>query len=98
MIANGLAAHKVSVIPHGIPMPAQRPAFPAIIDGKIKFYYVGRICYVKGIHILLEAFHSVDAPGIELHLIGGAGNKHEVRYMSDLQKTLFLRQTHNLAR
>lgn len=89
MIANGLAAHKVSVIPHGIPMPAQRPAFPAIIDGKIKFYYVGRICYVKGIHILLEAFHSVDAPGIELHLIGGAGNKHEVRYMNGLQKRYF---------
>lgn len=86
MIQNGLDAEKARVIPHGIPMPANRPAYPAITDGKIKFYYVGRICYVKGIHTLLKAFSMVDDPRIELHLIGGAGNKQERRYMAELQK------------
>jgi len=86
MVLNGLDPKKVRVIPHGIPLPKERPAFPPVVDGKVKFFYVGRICYVKGIHTLLKAFHSVDNPQIELHLIGGAGNKHEARYMSDLQK------------
>jgi len=86
MVLNGLAPRKVRVIPHGIPLPKERPSYPPVVDGRVKFFYVGRICYVKGIHTLLEAFHSVDNPQIELHLIGGAGNKHEARYMSDLQK------------
>lgn len=85
MIANGLAKDKVRVVSHGIPMPKERPPFPEIKDGKIKFFYVGRICYVKGIHVLLEAFSKVDNPDIELHLIGGAGNKTERRYATELQ-------------
>ncbi len=86
MVFNGLDQKKVRVIPHGIPLPKERPIYPDVIDGRVKFYYVGRICYVKGIHTLLDAFHSVSNPQIELHLIGGAGNKHEAHYMSRLQK------------
>lgn len=86
MILNGLSKDKVTVLPHGIPLPAKRPDYPAITDGKIKFFYVGRICYVKGIHTLLEAFSLVSNPAIELHLIGGAGNKTEQAYMQQLQK------------
>lgn len=86
MIANGLGKDKVRIVTHGIPMPKERPPFPEIKHGKIKFFYVGRICYVKGIHVLLEAFSKVDNPDIELHLIGGAGNKTEQRYMTGLQK------------
>lgn len=85
LVTNGLDKDKVRVLPHGIPMPKERPPFPEIKDGNIKFFYVGRICYVKGIHVLLEAFSKVDNPDIELHLIGGAGNKTERRYMTELQ-------------
>lgn len=86
MMLNGLDKEKIRVIPHGIPLPPARPDFPPVINGKVKFYYVGRICYVKGIHTLLEAFSSVNNAAIEMHLIGGAGNKHELRYMKKLQK------------
>lgn len=86
MITNGLDAAKLRVIPHGIPLPDERPDFPDIIEGKVKFYYVGRICYFKGIHVLLEAFSKINNPAIELHLIGGAGNKHEQSYMTTLQR------------
>lgn len=86
MINNGLDNEKISVLPHGIPLPTNRPKFPEIKDGKIKFFYVGRICYIKGIHILLKAFHSINNPNIELHLIGGTGNKSEERYIYFLQK------------
>lgn len=86
MITNDLDKTKLRVLPHGIPFPISRPLQTKIHDGKIKFFYVGRICYVKGLHVLLEAFHKVCAPEIELHLIGGAGNKEEERYLSRLRK------------
>lgn len=86
LINNCADRNKITVIPHGIPLPAERLSYPEIRDGKIKFYYVGRICYVKGIHVLLEAFRELDNPDIELHLIGGTGNKHERRYMEQLRK------------
>ena len=80
MQRNGLQRDKTTVLPHGIPLPNHIPPFPSIKNGNVKFFYVGRICYVKGLHILLEAFHRTDAPNAELHLIGGTGNKAEQRY------------------
>lgn len=84
MRLNGLSESKVQVVPHGIPIPQRKQSFPST-DGHIRFYYVGRINYVKGIHVLLEAFSSISNSTIELHLIGGTGNKAEQRYMSKLQ-------------
>lgn len=80
MERNGLPHERVKILPHGIPLPAQVPPFPTIEDGKVKFFHVGRVCYVKGLHVLLEAFSRIDAPRAEMHLIGGTGNKSEVRY------------------
>lgn len=86
MQRNGLNPHKVTLLPHGIPLPASVPDFPPIIDGRIKFFYVGRICYVKGLHILLQAFSQLRNLNAELHLIGGTGNKAEKRYETALKK------------
>ena len=84
---NGCQKEKISVIPHGIPNSEFRISNFTIHNSQlIKFYYVGRINYVKGIHILLKAFSSIDNPNIELHLIGGAGNKSEQRYESKLKR------------
>lgn len=86
MQRNGLNLHKIDLLPHGIPLPATIPDFPPIIDGRIKFFYVGRICYVKGLHILLQAFSQLKNPNVELHLIGGSGNKTEKQYEETLKK------------
>lgn len=86
MQRNGLDKDKITILPHGIPLPASVPSFPPVTNGKIKFFYVGRICYVKGLHVLLQAFSSVNNPHIELHLIGGTGNKTERRYEHQLKK------------
>lgn len=87
---NGCPEDKITVIPHGIPeltIKHDDQKSTAIgISNIIKFYYIGRINYVKGIHILLEAFSSIENNNIELHIIGGVGNKDEQRYMSRLQK------------
>lgn len=86
MVRAGLDEKKVRVIPHGIPMPFNIPSFSSIKNSRIKFFYVGRICYVKGIHVLLQAFHALRESSVELHLIGGVGNKGERKYMTRLQK------------
>lgn len=87
---NGCPKNKITVISHGIPeltIKHEDQKSTAIgISNIIKFYYIGRINYVKGIHILLEAFSSIENNNIELHIIGGVGNKDEQRYMSRLQK------------
>ena len=86
MQRNGFNPHKITLLPHGIPLPSSVPDFPPIIDGRIKFFYVGRVCYVKGVHILLQAFSQLKSPNVELHLIGGAGNNSEKRYEATLKK------------
>lgn len=85
MLRNGLPQDKVTVLPHGIPLPHEVPPFPSTKDG-IRFFYVGRICYVKGIHVMLEAFHQLSDTKAELHLIGGSGNKEELRYEKKLRQ------------
>lgn len=86
MIRNGLDKKKIIVIPHGIPLPSNVSSLSSIGNECVKFFYVGRICYVKGIHVLLQAFNSLQQDNVELHLIGGAGNKGERRYMAQLQR------------
>lgn len=85
---NGCPKSKISVIPHGIPQQHHIPSppFSVLRSPFIKFYYVGRINYIKGIHILLKAFSSIESPNIELHLIGGTGNKSEQRYQNRLKR------------
>ena len=92
MIRNGLPNDKAVVLPHGIPLPNEVPPFPTIEDG-IRFFYVGRICYVKGIHILLESFHQLKDTKVQLHLIGGSGNKAERRYEKKLQDGTIINKT-----
>lgn len=91
---NGLPKAKVVVIPHGIPLP-QEKANNSVPIHPIQFYYAGRISRVKGIHVLLEAFHraschwralSFDNQLPNLHLIGGTSTKSERLYMRHLQR------------
>lgn len=86
MMRNELDEKKIIVIPHGIPLPDGISPFSSIENECIKFFYVGRICYVKGVHVLLQAFSKLTEDNVELHLIGGAGNKGECRYMAQLQR------------
>lgn len=85
---NGCTEGKITVIPHGIPIVQSTASSPFSVlrSPIVNFYYVGRINYVKGIHILLKAFSSIENPNIGLHLIGGAGTKAEQRYMNRLKR------------
>ena len=84
MIRNGLPSNRCIVIPHGIPLPTSVSPLPSFKDG-IRFFYVGRISYVKGIHVMLAAFHKLSDSRLQLHIIGGSGNKVEHCYEKTLR-------------
>ena len=88
MYRNGLAREKVNIIPHGIPKNTKHCYHGSNKKQDIiRFFYVGRICRVKGVHVLLEAFNNLRSSyKAELHIIGGAGNKSEERYMQSLKQ------------
>ena len=88
MIRNECPKEKISVISHGIPIPEEKllnRETEKNNQSRLKFFYVGRICHAKGVHIMLAAFSQIEAKA-ELHIIGGAGNKSEQRYMNRLKR------------
>lgn len=67
---NDIPSSNIHLIPHGV-KERQRLPLPAY-KGKIKFFYLGRIQYSKGLHILMKAFKGIDRNKYELHIIGDA--------------------------
>lgn len=65
------------LIPHGV-NERHRLSLPPV-EGKIKFYYVGRICHQKGLHIAIEAFKGINRSLYEFHVIGepNSGRKNQ---------------------
>ncbi|NTU67260.1 MAG: glycosyltransferase family 4 protein [Chlorobiaceae bacterium] len=84
---NGAAPERISVVPHGIPIPKPIAPVNPVRDGTLRFYFVGRICHVKGLHRLIEAFSGIDSDNVELHVIGEPANKSEQRYTDRLRKS-----------
>lgn len=81
---NGLH-NNVLCIPHGVEERIRLSMPP--IKGKVKLYYLGRIQYSKGLHVLLQALKGLDTKKYELHVIGYAGKlKEEQRYWCYVQK------------
>jgi glycosyltransferase involved in cell wall biosynthesis len=90
MIRNGALPEKIKILPHGIPLPAQSSVSEQKNRSKNvppppQFFYTGRISHIKGIHIMLAAFDRFNGSA-KLHIVGGAGNKVEERYMQRLQR------------
>ena len=69
---NGLQDN-VKLIPHGV-NPRKKLKFPRV-DGAVKFYFLGRIQYSKGLHNVLLAFRDIPTNLYELHIIGDAENQ-----------------------
>jgi glycosyltransferase involved in cell wall biosynthesis len=86
LVRNGIPASKVLVVSHGIPLPQQQPLRPDIGKGPMRFLYLGRISYVKGVHVMLEAFSGLPHDAYELHIIGGAVTEPDKRYLAKLQR------------
>lgn len=64
--------HKAKLIPHGV-RERRRLTFPPLdTNTPVKFYYIGRVQYSKGLHVLLKALRGIDTSLYELHIIGDA--------------------------
>jgi glycosyltransferase involved in cell wall biosynthesis len=86
LFRNGVPRKKVAIVPHGIP---SMPGFPLPDDffGRaLRFVFVGRISYVKGLHVLLKACQGLAPESYELHIVGSAATKQDKRYHNGLLK------------
>lgn len=86
LVRNGIPASKVVVVSHGIPVPSRQPLRPDLGKRPMRFLFVGRVSYVKGVHVMLEAFAALSPKLYELHIVGGAVTKPERRYLAKLQR------------
>lgn len=78
--------HKANLIPHGV-RERKRLDFPPLeANTPVKFYFVGRVQYSKGLHVLLKALQGIDPSLYELHIIGDAepARKNQ-RYFRNIQ-------------
>ena len=54
---------------------------------ELRFFYLGRLQYSKGLHILMEAFKGIDINKYELHIIGGAEKAgHGFEYQRKIER------------
>ncbi len=81
---NGCPSDKITVIPHGIPQTSNIKHQTSNTK-HINFYYIGRINYIKGVHIMLEAFNRSTDENTELHIIGGSCSKGDAKYEKKLR-------------
>lgn len=92
---NGMRDNVV-LIPHGV-KHRNRLCFPEIQQGQpVKFFFLGRVQYSKGLHILLEALKGIDPSLYELHIIGDASRSgvdrryyHRIQSMAHKVNTYF---------
>lgn len=81
---NAIPRENIHLIPHGVKRRNKLP-LPAY-NGKVKFYYLGRIQYSKGLHILMKSLEGIDKNKYELHIIGDAEQgRKEQRYYSHIR-------------
>ncbi len=78
---------KTAVIRHGI-KSFQRYEYPIVGETTpVRFYFLGRIQYSKGLHVLLEAFEGIPVDQYELHIFGDAyPARREQRYKKRILK------------
>ena len=67
----GVDARKIMCVPCGGPPPVDRADVPRSFDGPVRFLYSGNVSVNKGVHYLLQAWHSIGGgPHATLDLFG----------------------------
>jgi glycosyltransferase involved in cell wall biosynthesis len=87
LIRNGIPADKVTVISHGIFPLEKKPLDTFIPKRPLHLGYLGRISYVKGLHILIDALNLLpNTSSYELNVYGDAVSKDENYYLQTLKE------------
>lgn len=78
VILKEFAGIPITVVPHGVKLTRPEPELRQYQPGaKIIFGYCGGLSPHKGVHVLLNAFHSLTADNIELRIHGAASARDE---------------------
>lgn len=87
LLKNGVPESKIDVIPHGITPLEKKPLESELTNRPLRFGYVGRIAYIKGLHILIDALKLLpDDTHYELHIYGDGASKSEKKYRDMLKE------------
>lgn len=86
LIRNGIPEHKIKILFHGIPLPQRKSLRSDFGKGPLRFLFVGRISYGKGLHVMLEAISRLPSEKYVLHIVGGAVRKGEKVYEAQLKR------------
>jgi glycosyltransferase involved in cell wall biosynthesis len=85
LLRNGFSAEQVVLVPHGITPLSRVLLEPGLGQRRLRLGYVGRISYVKGLHVLMQALQGLKSQHhYELHIYGEPANRQEQRYQNDL--------------
>ena len=80
-VENGFPPGRITVIPHGIRLPACKPVKPG---RTVRFGYMGSLAPLKGVSFLADAFGRLGGAA-EMHVYGHGGENHEI-ILSGLRK------------
>ena len=89
---HGVSAERMTVIPHGLPLPNTLPVAGSDITAvggrqstvSIRFAYIGGLSWQKGVHVLIEAFNDL-GEGAELWIAGD--ESAEPDYVAQLRQS-----------
>lgn len=88
LIANGIAPHKVLVMPHGVDTDRFTPRDWSRNGDVFNLLYVGRISQEKGLDVLADAFRKLNRPDVHLTIVGDGPYRTELmQEMADLDVT-----------
>lgn len=84
---NGIDRH-VHLIPHGVKQRRRLPIPELKENDPVKFYFLGRAEYSKGLHIIINALKSIPHKKYELHVIGDTAHlgKHSQAYFNKIKR------------
>lgn len=85
----GVARHKTSLIPNPVDLDeisrlsADAAALAPRAGAEVRFVAVGRMMPVKGFDVLLQALHLLDAPTVQLDLVGDGPELPRLRALAE---------------
>jgi glycosyltransferase involved in cell wall biosynthesis len=87
LLRNGFTEKQVVIIPHGVEPFQNQPVLAGYPARPLRLGYVGRINYIKGVHLILKALKLLPNPQrVELLVYGEAVSNSERRYLKGLLK------------
>ncbi len=98
LLKNGFENNKLKVINYSIPNVASLPSSIEKVSTKLSIIFVGRICKIKGVDLLIRAVRQIPTPTIELSIYGKVTEQdyyEECLKLCDNHKNIYWKGTIN---